>query len=247
LYRRRSIISASTSFLEGHVGHAALGGVRHGAAQFLGGHFLVRHGLDHFGAGHEHVAAVLDHEDEVRHGGRIDRATRAGAHDHADLRNHAAGHHVLLKHVCITTERSHAFLDARAARVVEADHGGAHLHRLVHDLADLLGMRLRQCAAEDGEVLAEHEHQAAVDHAVARHHAVARDLVAFHAKVGAAVLDEHVPFLERAVVQQQLDALARRQLAFLVLGVDALLSAAQAGQLALFLQLVQDVLHGSSF
>jgi hypothetical protein len=36
-------------------------------------------------------------------------------------------------------------------------------------------------------------------------------------------------------------------LPFLVLGVDALLSAAQAGQLALFLQLVQDVLHGSSF
>jgi hypothetical protein len=58
------------------------------------------------------------------------------------------------------------------------------------------------------------------------------------------VLHEHVPFLEGAVVQQQLDALARGELALLVLRVDALLAATQAGQLALFLQLVEDVLHG---
>jgi hypothetical protein len=78
--------------------------------------------------------------------GRIHRAAGAGAHDHADLRDHAAGHHVALEHVGIAAERGHAFLDARAARVVEADHRRADLHRLVHDLADLLGMRLAHSA-----------------------------------------------------------------------------------------------------
>ena len=43
----------------------------------------------------------------------------------------------------------------------------------------------------------------------------------FHAEFVRAVLDEHVEFLERALVEQELDALARRQLAALVLRVDA--------------------------
>jgi hypothetical protein len=203
--------------LEGQVGHAALGGVGAGAAQLLGRHLLVGHGLHDFGAGHEHVGAVLHHEDEVGHRGRVHRAAGAGAHDHADLRDHARGHHVLLEHVGIAAQRGHAFLDAGAARVVQADHRGADLHGLVHHLADLLGVGFGQRAAEHGEVLAEHEDQAAVDHAVAGHHAVARDLVVGHAEVHAAVLDEHVPFLERAFVEQQLEPLAGRQLALLVL------------------------------
>jgi hypothetical protein len=41
------------------------------------------------------------------------------------------------------------------------------------------------------------------------------------------VLLEHVPLFEGAVVEQQLDALARGQLALGVLGVDALLAAAE--------------------
>jgi hypothetical protein len=167
-----------------------------------------------------------------------------GAHDHADLRHHAAGHHVALEHLGIAAQRGHALLDARAARVVQADHRRADLHGLVHDLADLLGVRFGQRAAEHGEVLAEHEHQAAVDHAVAGHHAVAGDLVVLHAEVGAAVLDEHVPLFEGAFVEQHLEALARGQLALGVLRVDALLAAAQAGRGALLLQLLQDVLHG---
>src|SRR5260370_12340374 len=47
-------------------------------------------------------------------------------------------------------------------------------HRLVHDLADLLGMRLGERAAEDGEVLAEDEDEAPVDRAVAGDDSVAR-------------------------------------------------------------------------
>ena len=132
-------------------------------------------------------------------------------------------------------------MDARTARVVQADHGGADLHRLVHDLANLLGMGFGQRTAEHGEILAEHEHQTAVDHAVAGHDAVAGDLGVLHAEVGTAVLDKHVPFFEGAVVQQQLDALTRGELALLVLGINALLAASQTGEFTFLLQLLEDV------
>jgi len=65
-----------------------------------------------------------------------------------------------------------------------------------------------------------------------------------HAEVDAAVLDEHVPLFEGAFVQQQLQPLARGELALVVLGVDALLPTAQAGQLALGFELFEDVVHG---
>ena len=84
-------------------------------------------------------------------------------------------------------------------------------------------------AAEHGEVLGEHEHGAAVDRAPAGDHAVAGDLGLLHAEVDGAVLDEHVELLERALVEQQLDALARGELAALVLRLDARLAAAQRG------------------
>src|SRR2546422_4898217 len=47
----------------------------------------------------------------------------------------------------------------------------------VHDLADLLGVRLGERAAEHREVLREHVHQPAVDPTGARHHAVAQVLL----------------------------------------------------------------------
>ena len=90
----------------------------------------------------------------------------------------------------------------------------------------------RERAAEHGEVLGEQIDRAAVDRAPAGDHAVAGDFRLLHAEVGGAVLDEHVELLERALVEQQFDALARGQLAALVLGLDARLAAAQAGLVA---------------
>jgi len=58
------------------------------------------------------------------------------------------------------------------------------------------------------------------------------------------VLDEHVELLERAPVHQQLEALARGQLAALVLRVDSRLAAAGAGARPTFFELFQDVFHG---
>jgi hypothetical protein len=57
------------------------------------------------------------------------------------------------------------------------------------------------------------------------------------------VLDEHVEFLERALVEQKLDALARGQLAAGVLRLDALLAAAEFGAGAPFFEGIQDVFH----
>ena len=97
---------------------------------------------------------------------------------HGDLRHHAGGHHVAQEDVGVAGERHDAFLDARAARIVDADHRASGLHREVHDLADLLGERAREAAAEDREVLREDADLAAVDGAVAGDHAVAGDLLA---------------------------------------------------------------------
>ena len=104
--------------------------------------------------------------------------------------------------------------------------GAPDLHGQVHDLADLRGEGLGERAAEDGEVLGEDEDRAALDPAVARDHAVAGDALRLHAEVVAAVHDERVQLLERAGVEQDLDPLARGELARRVLLGDALLAAA---------------------
>ena len=106
-------------------------------------------------------------------------------------------------------------------------------------------MGLGQGAAKNGEVLAVDEHQAAVDHSVAGDHPVAWNLVVLHAEVGASVLDEHVPLFEGAFIKQQLQSFTRGELALFVLGFDTLEASSQAGCLALFLELIQDVLHGT--
>src|SRR5215469_5471405 len=73
---------------------------------------------------------------------------------------------------------------------------------------------------------------------------VARDLLLLvHAEVDAAVLDEHVELLERALVHQELDALACRQLAALVLRLDAHLATAEPRVVAPHLELFEDILH----
>ena len=104
-------------------------------------------------------------------------------------------------------------------------------------------MRLRQRAAKDSEVLAEDEDQPAVDRAVAGDDAVTGNLLVRHAEVVAAVLDEHVPFLEARRIEQEVEAFARRQLAFCVLRIDALLAATEPRGSALFFEFANDLVH----
>ena len=105
--------------------------------------------------------------------------------------------------------------------------GAPTLHGQIHDLADLFGVRLRQRATEHREVLAEHEDESTIDRAVAGDDAVAQVALAVQAEIGCAMSHERVELDERIRVEQQLQPLARRQLAALVLLVDALLAAAE--------------------
>ena len=57
------------------------------------------------------------------------------------------------------------------------------------------------------------------------------------------MLDEHVELLERSLVEQELDALARGQLAAGVLRLDALLPAAELCAGTTIFKGVQDVFH----
>ena len=112
-----------------------------------------------------------------------------------------------------------ALLDAGAGAVVEPDDRGPDLQGEVHQLVDLLGEHLAEGAAEDGEVLREHEHLAPVDGAPAGDHAVGVRALLEARGVGA-VAGEQVELVERALVEQVLDALAGQQLALGVLALD---------------------------
>ena len=195
---------------------------------FLGDVF-VGDGFDDVGSGDEHVAGLVDHEDEVGEGGGVDGSAGAGAHDGGDLRDDAAGERVAQEDIGVAAEREDAFLNARAAGIVEADDGGAGFEREVHDLDDLLGVGFRERAAEDGEVLREDVGRAAVDEAVAGDEAVAVDDLLVHAEIAAAVADEFVDFFEGAFVEQEVDAFAGGELAFFVLALAAFCAASCFG------------------
>ena len=221
------------------VRYAGLLVVRHRSAELVLGDLFVGDRLDDFGAGDEHVGGLVDHEDEVGHGGGVDRSTGAGAHDGGDLRHHAGRQDVAQEDVGVAGERLHAFLNTRAAGVVEADDGSADAHGHVHHLDDLGGVGFGERAAEDGEVLGEDEDQAAFDASVAGEEAVADKPLLFHAEVGAAVRDQFVGLFECAFVEQELDALAGGHLALLVFAGAALFSASGFGECVATLQFGQ--------
>ena len=199
------------------VRHAAADVVRHRAAQRLEVDLLAGHRLDHVRAGDEHEAGLAHHDDEIGERGRIDRAAGARPHLHRDLRDDARGHDVAHEQLAIGRQRPHPFLDARAAGVQQPDHRDAALLGQLHDLADLVRLHLGEGAAQDGEILGIDRHPAAIDLAEAGDHAVAGKLLVGHAEVADVVRRQAAQLLEAAAVQQQIDALAGRQLALGVL------------------------------
>ncbi len=197
--------------------HAADGVVRHRAAQFFLCHVFVSHGFDHVGPGHEHIAGVGDHEREIGDGGRVHRTARARAHDGGDLRHHAAGQRVAQEDIGVTAERYDAFLNARAAGIVESDDRRAHFHGEVHHLADFVRIGFRQRTSEYCEILGEDVSEPAVDQAVACDQAVAGNHLGVHAEIAAAMLDQFVEFFEGTFVEKQFDAFTRGEFAFAML------------------------------
>ena len=203
--------------------------VGHRAAERFLGDLFVGDRLDHVGAGHEHVARVLDHDGEIGDRGRVDGAAGAGSHDRRDLRHDARRQRVAQEDVGVAAERDDAFLNARAAGIVQADDRRTQLERQVHDLDDLGGVGFRQRSAEHREVLGEGEHLTPVDQAVAGDDAVAGNQLLVHAEIAAAVGDEPVELFERARIEEQLDPLASGQLAGGVLALEPIGAAAKLG------------------
>jgi hypothetical protein len=214
------VLEAVVLVVEGEMRDPGLRVVRHRTAELLELDLLAGDRPDHVGAGDEHVRGVLDHRDEVRHGGRVHGAARARAHDQRDLGDDARALDVAHEDVPVGAQRDDTLLDPRAARVVDPDHRAADLGRQIHDLDHLFGHHLAQRTAEDGEVLAEHAHPPALDGAVARDHRVAPGAVLLQAELVGPVADEGVELLEGAGVEQLLDPLPGGVLALRMLLLD---------------------------
>src|SRR5205085_2940781 len=120
-------------------------------AQFFFGNILVSYRLNHVRSGDEHVGSVLHHNVEVGYGRTVDRAAGAGTHDATDLGDDAARQSVAQKDVGVAAQADYAFLNASAARIVQADDWRAHLHRQIHHFADFLGVSFGKRSAEDCE------------------------------------------------------------------------------------------------
>jgi hypothetical protein len=224
-------------------GHAGLGGMTHGATKLLERDVLAGNRLHHVGAGDEHVAGLLDHEDEVGHGRAIDGAASTWPEDDADLGNHPGGLGVAVEDPTVGMEGDHPLLNAGAGTVVEADHRHADGGGQVHDLVDLFGEDLAQGTTEHGEVLAEHAHPPAVDGAETGDHPVGVGPVLLEAHAVGSMTGQHIELLERAIVQQVVDALAGRHLALGVVLLHRPGGAGVAGELATLGQVFQSLGH----
>src|ERR1035437_868234 len=226
------------------VGHAAHLAVRLGAAELLHRDVLVRHCLHDVRARHEHERRAAHHEGEVGDRRRVHRPARARPENRRDLRNDAGRERVAQEDFGVAAEGNHALLNTRPAGVVETDHGRAVFHRQVHHLADLLGVRLAQRAAEHREVLREDVHETAVDTTEAGDHAVAVGPFVLEAEVRRTVRDEAVELREAAFVQEPVEPFARRELSFGVLGRHTFGAAAKFGFGASLLEEIELVSHG---
>src|SRR5208282_3910866 len=192
--------------------NAAGGIVGHGAAELLLRHLFVGHVLDDVGAGDEHVGGVASHENEIGNRRGVDSAARTRSHDGAELGNHATGKSIAQENVRVAREGSYALLNARAAGIVQADEGSAVAQGEVHDLADFLRIRFGERAAKHSKILREDVDQAAINAAKAGDKSIAHGASFRGAKIDAAVAHKFIEFLEGALVQQKVNAFARREL-----------------------------------
>ncbi len=207
--------------------HAALGGVNRCAAEILLAYILSCYSLDHRGACEEHVGETLCHDGEVGQGRAVDGAAGTRPHNGGNLGNHSRRHDVALENLRVAGKGVDTLLDTGTAGVVETDHGSPHLHRHVHNLADLLRHSLGKGASEYCEVLCEHVYQTAFDCTETGHHTVTEDMLLVLAEVCAAVCHKHVELLETTLVEQHRYALAGGVFASLVLFLDGFLATSE--------------------
>ena len=119
--------------------------------------------------------------------------------------------------LAVLAEGDDALLDTCATGVEDADDRHPAAQGELHHLDDLVAGDLAERSAECREVLGVHRDGAAVDRARAGHDRVAVGAGLVHPEGGRAVAHVLVDLDEAACVDEQLDALARGQLALRVL------------------------------
>ena len=124
--------------------------------------------------------------------------------------------------------------------VEQPDHRDALLQRELAQAGDLQLAGHAHRAGHHREVVGGHRHQPAVDLAVAGDHAVGGRLPALHRALREVRPAVDAQLGERALVDQQRQALARGELVRGVLALDLLLAAALAGALAALVEVLDE-------
>ncbi len=200
---------------------AGYGGVNGGGADVIHRAFFIRDLFNHLGAGDVHAGvAGIAHDDEVRQGGGVGRAARAGTQNHGDLRNHAGGKHIVVEHLGIAGKGRHAFLEARAAGVVHGHHRDAGFQGVLLGIRNFHGVHVAEGPALAQEVGGRAGHRTAVHQAEAGNDAVAGDFLLAHAEVVAVVAHMHADFREGAFLKEVPHAVAGCHFALFMSLVD---------------------------
>ncbi len=230
------------------VADARLAAVDLGAAELLHRDVLAGDGLGQVGAGERHRALADDHRHEVREARDVGGARGAGAHHRRDHRDHARHHDLLLEQVAGAGEhRPGGLLDAGAGGVEQPDEGHALVQRHLAQAADLELAGHAHRAGHHGEVVGGDAAGLAVDVAPAGDDAVGGRLLALHRPLRGSAAGPWIPISTKVPSShEQVDALARGQLAALVLLGDLLLAAAELRLLAARVEVLGLVLEASS-
>jgi len=147
-------------------------------------------------------------------------AAQARAHEYGYLGDDARSPYLGFEQVAVHFQRVHAFLEAGAAGIIQADQRPAHLLGEVDSPYFLEAVVLAEGAGHSHEVLGEGDRGAAVDQAVAGDHSFRGYLRLVHAEVGRPVLDEYAYLVEGAGVEEIIYPFSCRPLASTVALLD---------------------------
>ncbi len=181
------------------------------SAHLLQRHLLADHHLRHARRAEVHRGIAVAHDHEVAESRDVGAAGGARPEQHADLGHDPRELDLVVEDPTGTAtagEHLHLLGDARAGRVHQVDHRHLERHRPFLDAQDLLNGLRPPGARLHGRVVRHQRHGAPVDRAEAGDDAVRAETVLL--PVG------QQGFLrEGALIEQQGDALAHRQLALL--------------------------------
>ena len=197
--------------------HTAFARVYIRAAERFIGNVDVAGCFYHFCAGYKKQADGFYGEHKVRDARRIYRPARAGTGDDGNLRNIAGSAHIIVENVAVSGQRVDAFLDARAAGIVDADQRAAGVYRSFDDVGDFLSVQKAERSALQRKILGIYGHLSAVDGPESGDDAVVGDVFSLHSEFRTVMPDAGINFRKRTGVEQRLNPFDGMQLAPFVL------------------------------